>query len=399
MIALRNLLLLALALVAGFSGLSPAQLAGQIQSMKLVTEEAGWASTGKRLFWTADGGRGWREISPKLAHKHQMISSVYFIDASTGWVLLKCADDLDALADEGCWKIAFTVDAGQNWSTSPEKIAVPFSREYLQDMTGFSGQSWLQFSDLQHGWEVLDIAHNSATPGSGMKLRTTDGGKTWAATKDLPLSDQFRFINPKDGWIAGGLEGQLFVTHDAGDSWQEVSLHKPENVGEDTGIGMSLPSFEAPQQGSVIVRYSVGPVTGPDLDTVILFTTKDGGKTWRPDATLARIPSAYAFDAVGSNLLAAPSELETIPQGEGKCPLRRMLISLFSSGPHRPVTEAAANIPMPDGPVMQLSFTSPEHGWAMLMGRVFATEDAGHTWAEITPYPPPKSESYCVLNH
>lgn len=391
--------LLVLPLFLVLCNVSPAQLAGQIQTMKLVTEQAGWTSTGQKLSWTADGGSHWTEITPKLAHKHQTISSVYFLDASVGWVLLKCADDLDSVADEGCWNIAFTVDAGQNWSITPEKIAVPFSREYLQDMPGFSGQSWLQFSDLQHGWEVLDIAHNSATPSSGMMLRTTDGGKTWATTKDLPLAEQFRFINPKDGWITGGPEGQLFVTHNAGDSWSEVSPQKPKDIGEDLGTGMSLPSFEDRQQGSVIVRYSVGPVTGPDLLTVILFTTKDGGKTWRRDATLSRIPTAYAFDAVGSVLIAAPSDTESIPQGEGQCPIRRTLISLRSVGPNQNENQAAASVPLPDGPVMQVSFVSPEHGWAMLMGRLLSTEDAGHTWGEVTPGgPPPNRQVGCVLN-
>lgn len=70
-----------------------AQQAGRIESMKLLTADAGWATTRNKLFWTTDGGASWRDITPKLNHKRQMVSSVFFLDQSTGWALLNCADD------------------------------------------------------------------------------------------------------------------------------------------------------------------------------------------------------------------------------------------------------------------------------------------------------------------
>jgi hypothetical protein len=38
-----------------------AQQAGRIESMKLLTAEAGWAATRTNLFWTTDDGQHWKD--------------------------------------------------------------------------------------------------------------------------------------------------------------------------------------------------------------------------------------------------------------------------------------------------------------------------------------------------
>jgi hypothetical protein len=157
-----------------------AQQAGQIESMKLLTADTGWAATRNKLFWTADGGASWKDITPKLNHKHQILSSVFFLDVSRGWALLSCSDDRDIAANNSCFALASTADAGETWSVAQEKIAHAFSREQLEDGYGFSGRSWLDFVGSQHGWEILeilDIATSSANPSAGEMLRTVDGGK------------------------------------------------------------------------------------------------------------------------------------------------------------------------------------------------------------------------------
>ena len=66
---------------------SMAQLVGRIESMKLLTPEVGWAATKHTLFWTGDAGAHWKEITPNTKRGY-MITSVFFLDVSHGWVLL-----------------------------------------------------------------------------------------------------------------------------------------------------------------------------------------------------------------------------------------------------------------------------------------------------------------------
>jgi len=113
-ISLRGFFL-ALILTPCLCSSSNAQSAGRIKSMKLLAADTEWVSTDLKLFWTTSGGAQWKEITPKLNHKRQTVSSVFFLDSSTGWVLMHCADDLDPIADDVCFEFASTADAGENW--------------------------------------------------------------------------------------------------------------------------------------------------------------------------------------------------------------------------------------------------------------------------------------------
>jgi photosystem II stability/assembly factor-like uncharacterized protein len=360
-----------------------AQQAGQIESMKLLTADTGWAATRNKLSRTVDGGASWKDITPKLNHKHQILSSVFFLDVSTGWALLSCADDRDIAADNSCFALASTADGGETWSVAQEKIAHAFSREQLEDGYGFSGRSWLDFVDSQHGWEILDIATNSANPSAGEMLRTVDGGKTWTPTKDTPTSDHFIFVTPTDGWIAGGKDQEVFVTHDSGDSWQRVSLPKPSIVGPDTGIGIDLPVFVNEHRGLLLARYAVGPLMGPDLSTLVLFATGDGGRTRKEDRILSRLPAIYSCDLTGSILIAAHSEQVKAPRNGAEPRIAATRLSLYTLGPkdrRRNTVEVSSQ-----GAALQLSFVDGDQGWANLTDRLLATKDSGSTWVDITP--------------
>jgi photosystem II stability/assembly factor-like uncharacterized protein len=61
----------------------------QITSMKLLTPQVGWAATTQKLYWTTDDGASWKDITPKLDHKWQAVSSVYFLGPSTGATKLR----------------------------------------------------------------------------------------------------------------------------------------------------------------------------------------------------------------------------------------------------------------------------------------------------------------------
>jgi probable HAF family extracellular repeat protein len=352
-----------------------AQQTGQIESMKLLTTDTGWAATRNKLFWTTDGGASWKDITPRLNHKHQMVSSIFFLDTSTGWVLLSCSDDRDISADNSCFVLASTADGGATWSVAPEKIAHAFSHERLEDGYGFSGESWLDFVDSQHGWEIPDISTNSANPSAGEMLRTVDGGKTWTPTKETPTSDHFIFVTPTDGWIAGGKDQELFVTHDAGDSWTKVSLPATAGTQPNLGESLTLPVFKSEKEGFLCAHYSVGTVAGPYLTTLVLFVTTDGGKTWRLGRSLPRLPGTFVSAAAESFWVAVSSELRKTQKTE---------LQLYTEGRDGKIAKNIAFVSS-SGAAMQLSFLSQDQGWLEMSDRLLATKDSGGTWTDITP--------------
>ena len=58
---------------------------GALKSMQLLTPQLGWASSGQRVFWTTSEGREWKDITPPGTRG--AIDGVFFVDASSGWVL------------------------------------------------------------------------------------------------------------------------------------------------------------------------------------------------------------------------------------------------------------------------------------------------------------------------
>src|SRR5216684_7615817 len=143
----RASLVLSLVIATCLSTVVLAQQAGRVESMKLLTPDVGWAATSQKLFWTIDAGAHWKDITPKLNHKRQMLSSVFFLDASTGWVLLNCGDDRDPKIDDVCFEFASTNDSGQSWSIGHPKIVDPVPQSVIiEDGQGFSGTTFLDFS-------------------------------------------------------------------------------------------------------------------------------------------------------------------------------------------------------------------------------------------------------------
>jgi photosystem II stability/assembly factor-like uncharacterized protein len=367
-----------------------ANLAAQraIQSMKLLTPEVGWTATKEKLFWTTSGGARWKDITPKLDHKWQAISSVAFLDASTGWILLHCADNRDEKADDTCFEFASTANAGETWSVVHPKIVDSVANDSdVEDGLGFSGRSFLQFADSQHGWAIL----KKSTPvdfSTGVMLRTADGGQTWTQLKgDLPMAEDFHFATPKDGWIAGGPDETLFLTRDAGNAWVEVSPGVPpeSKMPVDSAVSWTLPVFENPGRGFLMVRYSDG--SDGDRSAVVLFSTEDLGRRWNFERVVPEIKGSTTIlrDSV---VIAARSELKREPQNERQF-VEVTELSLYILGPDGNISSNTARIPSSAAGAMQLFFIGRDQGWVALSDRLFATRDAGKSWVDISPSGPP----------
>lgn len=358
-----------------------AQQVDTIESMKLLTPTVGWAATNMRLYWTTDGGGQWKDITPKLEHKFQAVSSVFFLDPSTGWVLLNCGDQRDPKIDDVCFEFASTIDAGESWSVVHPKILDPVANSSdIEGGLGFSGSAFLDFADSQHGWAILKKSHN-VNASFGVTLRTIDGGRTWTqlAKGGIPMAEHFHFVTAKDGWVAGGPNDELYVTRDAGDTWTLVSPHAPPEakVSGGSAPGYELPVFQNPDDGFLMVGYSDG-----SNFALILFSSRDVGQTWKFEKVLPSVDDG-AITIFRGKWFAA-----SISQHLDKLTLTRLPLSGTAS---RSVTMSAdiQGISMlrrlgGSHPSDEISMADDSHGW-ILAGRLLRTSDGGATWADITP--------------
>ncbi len=127
------------------------------------------------------------------------------------------------------------------------------------------------FTSSDKGWVAGD---------AGFLASTRDGGKTWAQYQlgtDEDINEIY-FRNEDNGYLVAGRK--MFVTRDAGRSWQEIRIYR---TGE---FGAGRPEFLSIRFSDKKRGYVVGSVlrTSGEDDIVVdslLMRTEDGGDTWR----------------------------------------------------------------------------------------------------------------------
>lgn len=370
--ATRASLVLSLLLMLCLCAAASAQRAVGIESMKLLTPEVGWAATRSSLFWTTDNGEHWKDITPR-AKTQRGIASVFFLDTSNGWVLLTHAGKEDpATGVSGTlFELASTDNSGGSWSVRPLDVPDP------DPSRGLSGEAWLDFADPQHGWAMIRM--NSSTAVSfGVLLVSDDGGKTWKSPQTgPPIAETPYFVTTKTGWLAGGPEEQLFVTHDGGENWEKVSLKVPPQAQavKQAVPGYDLPVFEDANRGFLMVSYS----NGSDF-ALVLFSTNDGGQTWKPNRTLPSVEES-AVMVVRANWFAAAISQHGDTLTLTKVPLTdaaSLAVAMKASLGH------ISGVRRLGGMHNELTLADETHGW-VLAGELLSTSDGGASWTDVTP--------------
>jgi photosystem II stability/assembly factor-like uncharacterized protein len=200
------------------------------------------------------------------------------VDGRRAWALTQ-SDPCDAI---GCpADLRRTTDGGRTWTTLLHGTI-----------------DAMRFASAYRGWVAVEDSR-------GVDVRTTsDGGTTWghdfrpgAAGFGLldAASTQRAWLLTRDGGYCTSSNCSkygLFRTDDGGVSWSMLGNPK-DSASPDCSFGhLGGPLFASPTRGWMTLNLGAGGASGPGG----LFSTEDGGLTWRCNAALQNTTMVSAGD-------------------------------------------------------------------------------------------------------
>jgi len=325
-----------------------AEFRDEYTGAELVSGERGWAHTHGGLYWTDDGGRHWREITPP--GDPDAIDGVYFRNSRQGWAGAEEGNEGDNHV-----VLFATADGGRSWRRVPVEV------EGL--LTNAAGVS---FAAVGRRRVFALVAESTDTASSSGHLFTSsDGGRHWHQMPDPPHDGAMSFESPQDGWFAAGghLPG-LYRTRNGGRTWTEVEVSPPPGVPAENAT-FDPPRIDAGGDGLLPVIFRA-----PAAVTAVLYRTGDRGRHWKP-------VSHYRMKLRGE--VTASEHL--FRRGRGAAVVAdhaRPPYTLLGPG-RRHSTLKAAGLP----PYARLSF-SGRYGFALVhttsLNRLFLSTDGGADW-------------------
>jgi len=231
-----------------------------IQGFKLLTDQQGWLLFNNHLYWTANQGSSWKDITPNYPVQ-ATIAEVNFLDANHAWVILTYLNGEDPV-----YVLASSTDGGATWQTEILPLFDP------GDVSAAAQDVHLERLDEQTGWLVIKQS-TSINFSLGTLFRTSDGGRTWTRL-DLPIGEPVSFVTDQVGWAAGGAAGnELYQSQDGGATWQTRAFLPAGTPGQEQVY--LPPKFSDAGHGLLPVLIASGSNLRLDL-----YITANGGQTW-----------------------------------------------------------------------------------------------------------------------
>lgn len=329
-----------------------------IETLFMLDADNGWATSETNVLRTTDGGVSWLNATPPGVSSVGWPGGYFFLDTTTGWVLLS---DTDATTGT----LYKTMDGGATWETTP----VPFPN------------GGLQFLDEANGWAITSLGAGAGSMAVAI-YRTNDSGSAWTRVfvndptvtgfnDSLPLGGMktgFQFIDANRGWV-GGMEPvddfiYLYSTSDGGATWSLQDLDLPLGYSGSQTVTIS-PRFFGATEGVLPVGLF------GDSEAIAFYLSHDGGVTWNPTTPVA-----------SSGQVSIASLTEFIAWDGG--------LTLYASHDSGTTWESVTpNIDIHET-FMTFQFANATTGWA-LTGDVsshyslYKTIDGGLTWIILIP--------------
>ncbi|SRR6266404_480238 len=212
---------------------------------------------------TTDGGHNWTEIPIHLPGVEiQALNAIHFISPDLGWAV--GADS----GNDGV--VVKTTDGGSTWAlTRIAEKEVPTA---------------VCFVDADHGWiggATPPPGEEEGLGGPSAILATADGGRTWQAQYNIPVSIyRIFFLNPTTGW-ASGSKGIIYNTSDGGRTWDTQRTELETGDGPIDLNGEGIKEFAIRGLQFIDKDHGFAAATATEEQTGRVIITSNGGAAWR----------------------------------------------------------------------------------------------------------------------
>jgi photosystem II stability/assembly factor-like uncharacterized protein len=262
-----------------------------VQEGEMVAGEEGWVRTPVGVFWTPDGGRTWRPITPPVRDPG-LIDGIYFANPRHDWALWDTGREGDSRPS-----MYRTGDGGRTWR-----------RARLRAYDQFAPVAEVSFS-LVDGRELFALTKVDGDPALyfGPLFVSRDAGRHWRALPSPPDAGEVSFETSRRGWIAGGRAGQsLFRTVDGGRTWEEVVPGKPlgsppptelESIHDTRWTSYTAPLLGPDGHGILGMVEASEKEGSTEATRAVIWRTNDFGRSWQRSASVELPDSTADYEA------------------------------------------------------------------------------------------------------
>jgi photosystem II stability/assembly factor-like uncharacterized protein len=373
---------------SGMTG-STSKDALKLLSVKMVTEDTGWASGNGSILRTIDGGSRWEDVTPPGKIPDIRDAAMEFFDSATAWMAVS--------AKKGSGVTVFhTNDGGQNWQSASVSVESNGSELIIRSF---------DFVDSEHGWMMLQPEHGmNSSP--GQLFSTADSGATWLKMADaygsenpppgvLPFGGTIRFRDSTTGWIVGSNASttpqRLFITQDGGYTWKQQNFTLPSGLPKGKIDVADPPVFFSsdPKEGVLMTTFIPDSYKTVEY-AIVFYITQDGGLTWQ-----CRNPVDYgdtAVDFVNADewwywQLEPQDSRSTVPAKGKFCHTSdggKTWSEISLDNTLKELLQQRQNI-------IEINFFDSKTGWMLVESRdassitLLKTTDSGTNWARVYP--------------
>lgn len=333
----------------------------QTQTQPTTQPQVLFKKTSQALLLSKDGGVTWSNITP--AGISMSNPETVLIANNQSHVMVA---SLDLSKGKVTVYTSLINNQKMNWSTSTVSGAFIASLTTLQ-MTN-QGFGYLFVGNGGAMGSEGDTLYTTQDNGTHWKQVSTAGASQTGASKGaIPLAGTMKsisFIDQQAGFITGTYSGNslyLYSTHDGGKTWTQDNLTIPKGYTANGGAASTYPpQFINNKIGFLPVEFR------NQKRQVIFYKTTDGGKTWQPTQAVNNTNfDNRLWQAIDkTHLITADNSNKSI---------------FVSQDGGQTWHQSSITIKLD-----QLSMTNTTHGFASSGNSIYKTADGGKTWVKIT---------------